>query len=120
MALSTDEYSFFNLDEESLRRQDQSSFHLFAEGRHSDARGQVYNLPPDTRLSLPHDRQPNHLFIVLVVRGELEASVRETTLHLRPLSQLLILPGVACTVHATSPVAIEVISFLSASPRSEP
>ena len=120
MALSTDEYSLSNLDEESLRRQDQSSFHLFAEGKHSDVRGQIYNLLPDAGLSLPHDRWPNHLFIVLVVRGGIEASVRETTLHLRPLSQLVILPGVSCSLRATSAVAIEVISFLSASPRAEP
>ena len=61
-----------------------------------------------------------HVFIVLVVRGELEVSLRQTTLHLRPLSQLVILPGVACTLNARSAVAIQVISFLSAPPNYEP
>lgn len=120
MALSTNEYSLSNLDVESLRRLDQQSFHLFAESMCSDARGQIYNLPPLACISLPHDHWPNHLFIVLVIRGEIEALVRERTLHLRPLSQLVILPSVPCTLSAPSAAAIEVISFLSAPPRSGP
>jgi hypothetical protein len=117
MVLSTGEYSISNLDEESFRRQDQPSFHVFAEGMHSDARGQIYNLPPDACLSLPHEKQPSHLFIVLVVRGELAALVRGEALHLRPLSQLVILPGVPCTLSATSTVTLELISFMSVPPR---
>ena len=120
MALSKNEYSLSNLDEESLRRHDQPSFHLFAEGAHSDARGQIHNLPIDARLSLPHDRWPNHIFIVLVVRGEVEALVRGDTLQLRPMSQLVILPGVPCTLSAISAAAVELISFTSFPPRSDP
>jgi uncharacterized protein (DUF2249 family) len=64
VVVSTDKYWFAQLDEEAARRRDQRSFHWFAEGQHSDVRGQVFNLEDGGELRLPHDHWPRHLFRV--------------------------------------------------------
>ena len=117
MMLSTDRYSFVQLDEEAARRRDQPSFHWFAEGQHSDLRGQVYNLADGAELILPHDRWPQHLFIVVGITGAVEAQLDDRVLAVRAQSHLMLLPGTPCTLRARSAASIELISLLSQPPR---
>ena len=118
MVISTDRYSFVQLDEEAARRRDQPSFHWFAEGQHSDVRGQVYNLAAGGELKLPHDRWPQHLFIVVGIDGTAEAQLDDRAVALRAQSHLVVLPRTPCTLRATSAASIELISLLSQPPRS--
>lgn len=113
MASGDNRHWVANLDDEAERRRDQASFHVFAEGEHSDSRGQLYNLMAGHSLGLPHDRWPDHVFIILGIRGDLEAIVEDTTIGVRPLSQLVVLPGVACTLLAVSDASVELVSFRS-------
>jgi len=53
VVISTENYSFAQLDEEAAGRRDQRSFHTFAEGQHSDVRGQIFNLEEGGELALP-------------------------------------------------------------------
>ena len=118
MGISSEKYWVIQLDEEATRRGDQRSFHVFAEGEHSDARGQIYNLEEGSELSLPHDRWPHHLFIVLGIHGTVDAHVGSDVLPLRAQSQMVILPGTACKLTARASAAIELISLLSMPPRA--
>ena len=117
--MSDIQYWHTNLGDEATRRRDQPSFHVFAEGMHSDIRGQVFNVTGGESLSLWSDKWPNHLFIIIVINGELDAELNNETLNLRPQSQLVVLPGVACKLVSKCDSAIEVISFLSKKPVSE-
>jgi hypothetical protein len=45
---------FTQLDDAALRRRDQASFHVFAEGQHSEVRGEVKNLAKGLELTLPN------------------------------------------------------------------
>ena len=62
------------LDRIARQRFDQRSFHAFAEGMHSDARGQIFNLRAGERLPLWTDQWPDHLFIVLMISGDVDAA----------------------------------------------
>ena len=118
MVVSTEKYSVVQLDDEAAARRDQRSFHWFAEGQHSDVRGQVYNLDDGGELKLPHDRWPHHVFIVTGIHGAVDAHLEEKVFPLRAHSRLVVLPGTPCTLHARAAVSVEVISFLSTPPRS--
>ena len=118
MVISTSKYSFVQLDEEAAQRGDQPSFHWFAEGQHSDVRGQIFNFNEGGELALPHDRSPRHVFIVVGVDGFVDAELEDRVFSLRPHSQLVVLPGTACTLRARSKAAVELISLLSMSPQS--
>jgi hypothetical protein len=113
---SGDGFWFVQLDDESARRRDQGSFHVFAEGVHSDVRGVIHNLSPGDSLVLPTEKWPRHLFIVVGISGALSARVRGEDFLLRAASQLVVLPGVACQLRAESPAAIELLSLLSMHP----
>lgn len=117
--MSDIQYWKTDLGEEVTKRRDQSSFHVFAEGMHSDVRGQVFNVTGGESLSLWSDKWPNHLFIIIVISGELDAEFNTEILNLRPQSQLVVLPGVACKLVSKCNSAIEIISFLSKMPVSE-
>ena len=114
MAISTDSYWLASLDEEAAARCDQPSFHVFAEGMHSDARGQIFNVDSGGLVALSSENAPRRLFIVIGVTGSLEAQLCGQTIRLRPLSQLVVLPGVPCRIRATSRASFEVLSFVSA------
>ena len=116
MVVSTNNYSFVQLDEEATRRQDQRSFHWFAEGQHSDVRGQVFNLSEGSELKLPHDRWPRHVFIVLGIHGIVDAQLEDRVFEMRTQSQLMVLPGTQCTLRARSGASVELISLLSMPP----
>ena len=118
MVVSTDKYWFAQLDEEATQRRDQPSFHWFAEGQHSDIRGQVFNLEDGGELKLPHDRWPRHLFIVVGIHGSVNAQLEDRRFVLRAQSQLVVLPGMPCSLRANSAASVELISVLSAPPRS--
>jgi hypothetical protein len=118
MGRSTDKYWYVQLDEEASGRRDQESFHVFAEGQHSDVRGQIYNLANGGELTLPHDRWPQHVFIVIGIRGEVEAVVEGEVFPLRAQSQLVVMPGTPCQLVARGGGAVELISLLSMPPRA--
>jgi hypothetical protein len=118
VVVSTDKYWFVQLDEEAARRRDQPSFHWFAEGQHSDVRGQVYNLSDRDELKLPQDRWPRHVFIVVGIDGTVEAQLEDRVFALRAHSQLVVLPGTPCTLRARSTASVELISLLSQPPVS--
>jgi hypothetical protein len=119
MVVSTDKYWFVQIDEEAVRRRDQPSFHWFAEGQHSDVRGQVFNLAAGGELQLPHDRWPLHLFIVVGIHGSVEAQVDDRVFAVRAHSQLVVLPGTPCMLRAGSAASVELISLLSTPPPSD-
>jgi len=116
MATAADGYWFADLADEAERRRDQSSFHLFAEGNHSDARGQIVNLDAGASYELPVARLPRHLFVLIGVAGSLEAVLPDARLTLRPLSQLVVLPRVPCVLTASTDASFEVLSFLASEP----
>ena len=118
MRTSTDKYWHVHLDKAAAARGDQRSFHVFAEGRHSDVRGQVFNLSAGEEVTLPHDRWPKHLFIVVGSRGAVDALVDGETFQLRALSQLVVIPGTPCRIVARGDGAVELISLLSMPPRA--
>lgn len=118
MITSTDDYWFAQLDDESAARRDQRSFHVFAEGCHSDVRGQIFQVTASSPVTLWTDAWPHHLFLVLGVSGEATAELPDRTVLLRPLSQLVVLPGVSCRIASTDGACIQVISLLSAPPTS--
>ena len=118
MVHSGDGFWNVQLDDEAAARSDQPSFHVFAEGMHSDVRGQIYNLTEGGELALPHDRWPRHLFVVIGISGSVDAEMANRAVGLRPLSQLVILPGVPCRLTARSAAAVEVISLLSSPPEN--
>ena len=116
MGISSDKYWVTQLDVEAARRRNQGSFHVFAEGQHSDVRGQIYNLPDGGEVALPHDRWPRNLFVVIGIDGAVDADLEDRVVRLRPQSQVVILPGTPCKLTARSAAAIEVISLLSTPP----
>jgi len=118
VVVSTDKYWFAQLDEEAAQRRDQRSFHWFAEGQHSDVRGQVYNLEDGGELKLPHDRWPRHLFIVIGIHGSVDAELDDRTFVLGTQSQLVVLPGTPCALRARGAASVELISLLSVPPQS--
>jgi hypothetical protein len=101
------------LDDESARRRDQPSFHVFAEGQHSDVRGQIYNLAEGKEIALPYPGWVRHVFIVVGISGTIEAQVEGASHVLRAQSQLVLLPGVVCKLRARVASAIELLSFQS-------
>jgi hypothetical protein len=115
---SSDKYWVTQLDEEATRRQDQGSFHVFAEGEHSDVRGQIYNLADGGEVVLPHDHWPRHLFVVIGIHETVDAHIEDAVFRLRAHSQLVVLPGTPCKLSANLAAAIEVISLLSTPPRA--
>jgi len=116
MASSGEGFWFTQLDAEAARRCDQRSFHAFAEGMHSDVRGQVLTLNAGDSHLLPDDRWPKHVFVILGLSGTVDATLAGRDFVLRTLSQLVVLPGVPCELRARSDAAVELISFLSTPP----
>jgi len=116
LIVSTDKFTWGQLDAEASSRREQPSFHIFAEGAHSDVRGQIYNLGAGEMLSLPHDRWPRHVFVLTGLAGTADVEVAGRTLSLVALSQLLVLPGVPCRVKAHSGASFQLLSFLSTTP----
>lgn len=118
MFISEKEKGFWhlNLDEESAARRQPGAVPVLALPVHSDLRGQIYNLAAGADLTIPHEKWPLHLFIVIGVAGAIDAEVGGRKVSLRALSQLVILPGVPCRLTATSAAAFEVISLRSHRP----
>ena len=109
------EYWATQLDDVA-REDDRPSFHVFAEGMHSDVRGEIFALTEEAPLSLPHIQWPHHLFIVIGISGKAEARFAGRMLEVRPFSQLVVLPGVACQLRGAPTCSIELISLLSMRP----
>ena len=116
MAGTAIKYWTVQLDDAAERNPDRTSFHVFAEGMHSDVRGQIHNFSAASEFSLPHELWPNHLFIVIGIIGEVEVRLPDKTLELRPLSQLVVVPSTPCTLTAKSAASVEIISLLSMRP----
>lgn len=114
-SISGDGFWFTMLDDSAQHRSDQRSFHTFAEGDLGDVRGQIYNLAENGELSLPSDGWPRHMFIVIAIRGSLNAIIDGRELPMRPLSQLIVLPGNACKLASPLGASLEVISFCATS-----
>jgi hypothetical protein len=118
MGMVSDKHWIAQLDEEASARRDRSSFHVFAEGQHSDVRGQIYNLDEGAELVLPHDRWPHHLFIVIGIDGVVEALVEGSLHSLRGHTQLVITPGTPCKLVARTAAAVELLSLFSTPPQA--
>lgn len=99
------------LDHEAESRRDQTQFHVFAESRHSDLRGQIYNLAAGDEL--PY-RWPDHLFLLIGLAGEFEAIVGERVFPLRPFTQLVVYPGHEWRLIAKTEASVELLSFVPA------
>ena len=107
---------FTQLDAVAAARADQPSFHVFAEGMHSDLRGQVLSLAADERIPVWTAKWPHHVFVVLAIRGSVRASLPSGTVPMREMSQLVVLPGTTCELHAVTDASIQIISFLAMAP----
>jgi hypothetical protein len=105
-----------NLDEEAAARREPGAVPVFAAPAHSDLRGQIYNLAAGADLTIPHEKWPLHLFLVIGISGSVEAEIGQRKLPLGPHSQLVILPGVPCRLQASSAAAFELISLRSHRP----
>jgi hypothetical protein len=116
LTISANEFWTTQLDDAAARNSDRASSHVFAEGLHSDVRGQIYTLTASDEFSLPHEQWPRHLFIVIGITGSIEARLEARTIVLRPFSQLVVLPGVPCHLKAAPEGAVELISLLSITP----
>jgi hypothetical protein len=112
------EFWHSQLDALARQRFDQRSFHAFAEGMHSDARGQIFNLRAGDSLPLWTDQWPHHLFIVLMISGDIDVAFVSESVELRELSQLVVLPGTGCTLSAKTDSSFEILSFHSQAPSS--
>lgn len=117
MGMGSDKHWITQLDEEARARRDQRSFHVFAEGEHSDVRGQIYNLEAGGELDIWQDKWPRHLFIVIGIDGVVDAVVEGTTHSLRAQTQLVLAPSTPCKLKARTPSTIEILSLLSMPPR---
>jgi hypothetical protein len=104
------------LDDEARAHHTRGSLAVFTEAAHSDVRGQIYNLAEGGDLTIPHERWPFHLFLVIGIDGSVDAEVGGRTLPLRGHAQLLVLPGVPCRLLARSNASFEVISLRSHRP----
>jgi hypothetical protein len=113
-----DTYWYSQLDEAASVRRDQRSFHVFAEGQHSDVRGQIFNLGDGAEVTLPHDRSLGHLFIVIGIRGTADGLILGELFQIRAHSQLVVLPGTPCKVIGRSDAAFELISLISVPARA--
>jgi hypothetical protein len=71
---------------------------------------------PGGELTLPHDRWPKHVFIVIGIRGTLDALVEGKVFEIRAQTQLVLVPGTPCRLVARGEGAIELISLLSMPP----
>ena len=109
---SDDTFWWAQLDDVAADRADKPSFHVFAEGRHSDVRGQVLNLDAGDSQNLPLRGLPHHFLIVLGIAGSVTAEVSGRQLEIGPLSQLVVLPDVPCRLTATTRASLELLSFL--------
>jgi hypothetical protein len=89
---SSIEYWAIQLDDVA-REDPRPSFHVLAEGMHSDVRCEIVELTEEAPLSLPHLQWPHHLFIVIAISGRAQARLAGKTLELRPFSQLVVRPG---------------------------
>lgn len=107
---------FAQLDDVAATRADQPSFHVFAEGMHSDLRGQIFRLAAHERMPVWTAKWPRHVFVVLVICGSVRADLASGTLPMREMSQLVVLPGTPCELHAVTDASIQIISFLSMAP----
>ena len=74
------------------------------------------NLRAGERLPLWTDQWPDHLFIVLMISGDVDAAFVSESVELRELSQLVVLPGFGCTLSAKTDTSFEILSFLSQAP----
>lgn len=118
--ISDDQFAWVQLDTEAASRRDQRSFHIFAEP-HGDVRGEIFNLREGDVFS-PADELSERVLVLTGLSGTVEARLAERTLHLGPLSQLLVLPGVAVQLRALGDASIQVISMRGerAQPEAEP
>jgi hypothetical protein len=107
---------FAQLDDVAAARADQTSFHVFAEGTHSDLRGQIFRLAAHERMPVWTAKWPRHVFVILAIRGSVDASLPSGTIPMREMSQLVVLPGTPCELHAVSDASIQIISLLSTAP----
>ena len=114
MVVSDEKFWWVQLDEEASARSDQSSFHICAEGALSDFRAQIYNLRAGDSVDAPTVRWPNHLCVIVCISGRVDATLPDRSIELRPLSQLVVLPGVACTLTARGDAALDLMSFNTA------
>lgn len=107
---------FAQLDDVAAARADQTSFHVFAEGTHSDLRGQIFRLVAHERMPVWTAKWSRHVFVILVIRGSVDASLPSGTVPMREMSQLVVLPGTPCELHAVTDASIQIISLLSTAP----
>jgi hypothetical protein len=62
------------------------------------------------------EKWPRHVFVILVIRGCVDASLPSGTVPMREMSQLVVLPGTPCELHAVTDASIQIISLLSMAP----
>jgi len=113
--VSDNQFTWVQLDTQAASRRDQRSFHVFAESP-GDVRGEIRNLRAGEVFS-PADELSERVLVLTGLYGALEAQLAERTLPLGPLSQLLVLPGVALQLRALGDASIQVISMRGERPQ---
>jgi hypothetical protein len=110
-------FYWVQLDEEARERRDQPSFHIFAEGQHSDVRGQIFNLKAGDRLPRSDYTWPFLVSVFIGLIGVVEIRVDDHDFELGPLSQLVVLPGHHWQLTARTDASLELVSLASLQPR---
>jgi len=108
--VSDDQFTWVQLDTEAASRREQRSFHIFAEP-HAEVRGEILNLREGEVFSPAADERSKSVLVLTGLHGTMEAQLAERTLRLAPLSQLLVLPGVAIELRALGDASVQVISM---------
>jgi len=107
--VSDHQFTWVQLDTEAASRREQRSFSIFAEP-HAAVRGEILNLREGEVFS-PADELSERVLVLTGLHGTVEARLAERTLSLGPLSQLLVLPGVAIQLRALGDASIQAISM---------
>jgi hypothetical protein len=116
--ISDSQFTWAQLDTEAAFRSEQRSFHIFAEA-YADLRGEILNLREDEVFSPADDAVSERVLVLTGLSGTLEARLAGRLLRLKPLSQLLVLPGVPIHLRALCDASVQVISLLGLRPQVE-
>jgi hypothetical protein len=108
--VADNQFAWVQLDTEAASPRQQPSFHIFADA-HADVRGEVLQLREGEGFSPAADALSEKVHVFTGLSGTVEAQLAERSLSLSPLSQLLVLPGVAIRLRALCDASIQVISM---------
>lgn len=115
-----DGWWWMQVNDLAAARSAQQSFHACAENALSDFRIQVYNLRAGETTRTPTVIWPNHLAVVTGITGSVDVALPSHRFVLKPFSQVVVLPGVECSLTASVDSSLQILSFHAAQPALPP